>query len=713
MDTGAVVEQVFPSSTQEGSAMNFSSQFSNSQFSSSGYFYTVSQLFRLLRFDGLLLLVAMLPLQEVLAQSSIEELPPPAGINSAGSTSDPTFDGTKSILEQTSSVSSSDPAGLQLEVEQYGASGEQRPGDVPPPPMPMKDPAGNPNDSPNSGMEDRRELDSGKEYSGKEYSGKEYEVLMQGPVHEAFAIPEQVDAFSNQVIPYAPPAPINEQPPALPQVYAAAATAANKLQWIGGYWAFREEVGDYVWVSGLYREVPPDRVWVPGTWMQTDGGYQWVQGYWESEALAEQTAFLPAPPASIDNGPSSPPPNDQSFWMPGQWNYVGNEYQWQSGYWTAQYADWVWQPACYQSTPQGYIYVSGYWDYEPIHRGIVYAPIVFLQPVYLAPGYHYRPGYPIANPSSLLLHLFVRSGHRHYYYGDFYGDRYARLGYQPWYRSSLPGFHSASLLSHYQWKYQRQGIAFVDSMARYDNYFRTNPIAHSSLAGTLPTLRFAANSLPSASPFGNSFDAIVRSSAVGSPVRVTSNRAVTGSVASSSASALNRVSTTQDALRSLSRTAVPNLALPGGQRQDNAFSNLVPQGLSPGSSATPAPRSGFGPAIREQRPGFSALPPGLSTRSGTPLGNPRGFSPPGFGPPGFNRAEDSSAAVRLRSSLPSFSPPGFTLPNFPSPGMGRSTIGPPSFSPRASDSRAGGLGQGGSGFGGLGAGRSGIGGRRK
>lgn len=691
-------------------------------------------------------LAATTPLTATWAQSSIEELPAPAEIReSTLSGSQPTtpIDRTNSILEQTPAASSGSSSGMQSVLEQSSQSGSVLPRNAPPRPMPLEESSSNPPSDLEAGDVVRREL----------AGADEYEVLMQGPLHEAFAIPEQANSSKFPIVPIAPPAPIDEQPPALQDVSSDANTETTNLQWIGGYWAFSEELGDYVWVSGLYREVPPDRAWVAGTWMETDGGYQWVQGYWELTSLAERTVYLPAPPASIDNGPSSPAPNDNSFWMPGQWDYVGNDYQWKSGYWTAQYDDWIWQPACYQATPRGYIYVSGYWDYEPIHRGIVYPPVFFRQPVYLNPGYRYQPSLPIASTSSLLLHLFVRSGDRHYYFGDFYGDRYTRLGYQPWYRSSLPAFHSASLLGHYQWKYQRQGIAFVDSMGRYDSYFRNNPVDRGNLAVTLPSARGSVGASQAASPFGNSFDAIVRSSFVGSPGRVAPARQAPANVARANAPQVNRNSPVLNAPATLSRSAVTNQTAPNGLRLGDALSDRNPPGFGNTTiqrtdalgrqvdaySRTSNPRSdsvaripsssyGANPTIspnsinpnRGQPRGIDSsssnlIPQGLgrpirgslSTRS--PL-SPSSFSPRlGFPPvpPGFNGRSVGPVAPP-GFSMPGFPASGFPPRNLPGPNIGRANIGPPSFSPRSSNTGSSGLGQGNPGIG-----RPGFGGRRR
>ena len=167
----------------------------------------------------------------------------------------------------------------------------------------------------------------------------EYEVLMQGPVHEAFAAPIDTDLTDGvRVYPKAPPEPVDEQPP-------ETQTEDNQMKWIPGYWAWDDDSDDYVWVSGLWRKIPPGRDWVPGYWSQAGSGYRWTSGYWTDDRIATETPnYLPLPPKSIDNGPSVPPPGEDYFWVPGHWEYAGTDYRWRSGFWSAQYDDWVWQP---------------------------------------------------------------------------------------------------------------------------------------------------------------------------------------------------------------------------------------------------------------------------------------------------------------------------------------------------------------------------------
>jgi hypothetical protein len=250
------------------------------------------------------------------------------------------------------------------------------------------------------------------------------QVLTQGPIHEAFAEPLSFDPKPGPVVPKAPPAAINELPP-------EHKPAGDNVHWIPGYWAWDDARNDYIWVSGVWRAIPPGRQWVPGYWHQVEGGYQWVPGYW-SPADAQQSQYLPEPPANLDSGPNSQRPTPDAIWSPGSWVWQDNQYAWQPGYWVENQADWVWNPASYSWTPNGYIYNSGYWDYPLANRGMAFAPTYFSQPIYTQPNFLYSPAAALVT-SGLLSSLFVRPAFGSYYFGDYYAPNYFQSGFYPWY----------------------------------------------------------------------------------------------------------------------------------------------------------------------------------------------------------------------------------------------------------------------------------------
>lgn len=299
--------------------------------------------------------------------------------------------------------------------------------------------------------------------------GDGFEVLDRGPIHEAFAEPivdPHLAAEADQAVaPQQPPDPINELPPEVrPE-------GAN-VQWIPGYWMWSEVQADFVWVSGVWRDAPPGRRWVPGHWTQERGGFVWSPGFWINDDAAE-IAFLPQPPDSLEQGPSSPAPGDDHFWIPGCWIYQNNNYAWQPGYWYAGQPGWVWTPSYYVFTPAGYVFVNGYWDRPIVQRGFLYASVYWNSPLYRRPGFIYRPR-AIVNTGLLLANLFVNPYHRHYYYGGF-GPGYADLGFYRWYAYHQRGpRYYDPLFAYYRWHDGRGRRDWYDDLrrqyARFDQW---------------------------------------------------------------------------------------------------------------------------------------------------------------------------------------------------------------------------------------------------
>jgi hypothetical protein len=253
--------------------------------------------------------------------------------------------------------------------------------------------------------------------------GDGIDVLARGPVHEAYALPVDEDPQPGPVVTKEPPAAIEELPPdQKPQ--------GDNVEWIPGYWQWDDDRGEFVWVSGMWRATPPGRQWVPGFYQKVAGGWQWVSGYWTSAAQPE-VEVLPPPPPLVDVVPAEPPPADNSVFVPGCWVYRGTRYLWRPGYYLDYRPGWVWVPAHYVWTPAGYVFVDGYWDFPLEQRGLLFAPVAFVGRVWLGPGFCYTPAY-VVSCDFLPTALFVRPRLCHYYFGDYFADRYARLGFTPW-----------------------------------------------------------------------------------------------------------------------------------------------------------------------------------------------------------------------------------------------------------------------------------------
>jgi hypothetical protein len=290
------------------------------------------------------------------------------------------------------------------------------------------------------------------------------EIQTSGPIHEAFAIPLTTDLPESIVVKQKPPEPIEELPP-------TQRPDGSNVVWIPGYFGWDEQRNDFLWISGFWRDVPPGRVWVSGYWTEAAEGYQWVPGFWTS-AEQNQVTYLPQPPEMIERGPTIEQPSPDHFWVPGHWSWVSDHYAWRTGYWSRIHPDWVWIPAHYIWCPSGYIFVDGYWDYPVVRRGMLFAPAYF-NPVVYHRRYYYTPSI-VWSAHLLTRHLWVRPAYYHYYFGDYYDDRFVDFGYRPWYLSFTFGRVSYDpLFSYYRW-YHRGDRDWVRDVRERHDYYRRN-----------------------------------------------------------------------------------------------------------------------------------------------------------------------------------------------------------------------------------------------
>jgi hypothetical protein len=306
-------------------------------------------------------------------------------------------------------------------------------------------------------------------------SQKGVEPATYGPVHEAFAEPVNFDAQPGLIVATKPPDPIEEVPP-------AEKPAGENVVWIPGYWGWDDVRESFVWISGLWRDVPPGRQWIPGYWTQVEQGWQWVSGYW-ADTATQQVTYLPPPPDSLEAGPSSPAPSDNSIWAPGTWMWEDNRYAWQPGYWLEANPNWVWVPAHYVWAPGGCIFVAGYWDLPVERRGLLFAP-VFLEPaVYRRPGFVFTPSLTV-NLSLLTENLFVQPRYYHYCFGNYYAAGFVRLGIYPSFAYHLSHYGYDPIFAHRRWVHRRD--------AQWEEHLRTDYALRRDNVALRPPRTFAA-----------------------------------------------------------------------------------------------------------------------------------------------------------------------------------------------------------------------------
>jgi hypothetical protein len=249
------------------------------------------------------------------------------------------------------------------------------------------------------------------------------EVLTRGPMHEAYAAPQTLNPGPSPIVPKRPPEPIPEVPP------DQKPDGANII-WIGGYWAWDDATAEYAWISGFWRDLPPGQRWIPGHWVEAQGGWQWVSGMWAGQAQT-QISYVPAPPPSLETGPSTAAPAADQFYNPGSWVYVERNYRWRPGFWLQYRPSWVYVPAHYAWTPAGCVFIDGYWDYELTRRGLLFCPIRFTANVWTRPGWRFSPHY-IVYPQVIVSALFVRADYHRYCFGDYFGAKFLGHGFVPW-----------------------------------------------------------------------------------------------------------------------------------------------------------------------------------------------------------------------------------------------------------------------------------------
>ena len=195
-------------------------------------------------------------------------------------------------------------------------------------------------------------------------SAQPVKVLSEGPLHEAFLSPSK--AFDAERIAKQPPTAIVERPGIDPP--------DPRAQWIDGYWDWDASKNDFVWVTGTWRVAPPGRFWVNGYWKRDDKGWYRVDGFWSDRKTDRLDYRKDGPPAEHPADDPGPSPDDDHFYVPGQYFPDGNGVIWKPGYWAKTQPGWSWVPAQWVKQPEGWTFQDGFWDRILEDRGTLFAP---------------------------------------------------------------------------------------------------------------------------------------------------------------------------------------------------------------------------------------------------------------------------------------------------------------------------------------------------
>ncbi len=297
------------------------------------------------------------------------------------------------------------------------------------------------------------------------------QIENRGPVHEAFANPGAPTRGGSEgsTAPKAPPPQVPELPP-------DEKPTGDNVVWIPGYWQYDLEKKDFIWVSGFWRNAPPGRTWSQGEWKVENGQHRYIPGYWKQSNESSWRIDLPEPPRSVEAGPNVPAPHKDAQWIPGHWVFRNENYVWQPGYWGEVEDNMVWMPGQYCYTGSGFRYVSGYWDYCLEDRGLLYAPVFFTRPLWLTPGWAFRPSFGINigfgggwgwGWGGFYDNLYFGPGFGSFWFGNFGSPWGWGAGFRPWCWNGHRGFANP-VFNHYSWlnrnnpgwrNHQQQGYA--------------------------------------------------------------------------------------------------------------------------------------------------------------------------------------------------------------------------------------------------------------
>lgn len=155
------------------------------------------------------------------------------------------------------------------------------------------------------------------------------------------------------VITQAPPADLNEAPPAAP---------APDMYWVPGHWVWQGNA--YVWRQGHWVAPRSDQVFVRAYWSNENGYWVYHPGRWERMGPApsdarEVVVAEPPPPPRVEVIGVAPGPG--FFWVPGHWRWGPQRYVWVAGHWAPHRPGHYWVAPHWNRVGVSFHFRGGYW----------------------------------------------------------------------------------------------------------------------------------------------------------------------------------------------------------------------------------------------------------------------------------------------------------------------------------------------------------------
>jgi hypothetical protein len=84
----------------------------------------------------------------------------------------------------------------------------------------------------------------------------------------------------------------------------------------------------------------------------------------------------------------------------------------------------------------------------------------------------------VIDPRILSFYLFARPAYCQYYFGDYFGQEYDRLGFYPWYAvNRFAGYRYDPLFAYDRWYYARRDPRWIENLDHWHTYYRDHPDA--------------------------------------------------------------------------------------------------------------------------------------------------------------------------------------------------------------------------------------------